>query len=795
MFRVITPTASMVFASVFISACSGDDGEWVNHAPTAYAGTDVTTHIGETVRLSGVSSADPDGDVLTFRWSLTTKPSASQAELSDPTSPRPRFTIDTAGRYEVELVVHDGALSSAADSLTVMTENSAPVAEVVSNRNVHPGEMVTLDGSRSSDADSDPLTYRWSITSQPSGSAASLSDETVVNPFFTTDLEGAYVIALLVNDGHVDSDPKSITIEAGNAAPTASAGADQQVAPGDAVQLDGTASADPEGDSITHRWSFASKPAASTAMLFDARAVNPTFTADVMGDYEVELIVNDGLLDSAPDTVRIRCGMNTAPVADAGADRSVQIGRAVTLDASGSSDADGDALTHVWRIAAKPPGSSAELSDSNAASPTLTPDVEGSYEVELVVSDGIQSSAPDAVVVAATSVPSRGSATQVAAGQFHTCVVFGRGRVRCWGIGHHGRLGYGNTDHIGDDETPASVGDVDVGGRVSSIAGGAEHTCAVLEAGTVRCWGRGSHGQLGYGNEDDIGDDETPASAGDVDVGGRVVQIAAGWRHTCALLDTGSVRCWGDASSGQLGYGNSRRIGDDETPASVGDANVGGRVASISAGAHHTCALLETGSVRCWGPSLGGQLGSGIEDSVTAAVAGDVPIGGTVTQIATAQEHTCAVLDAGNVRCWGRGDSGQLGYGNTDRIGDDEAPDTAGDVPIGGTATQIALGYFHTCAFLDSGNFRCWGIAASGQLGYGNTYIIGDDESPDTAGDVPIGGTATQLTAGIQHTCALLSTGVVRCWGDGGRAALGYGNVHVIGDDETPASVGDVPFE
>ena len=109
------------------------------------------------------------------------------------------------------------------------------------------------------------------------------------------------------------------------------------------------------------------------------------------------------------------------------------------------------------------------------------------------------------------------------------------------------------------------------------------HTCALLQGGAVRCWGQATRGALGYGNTNNIGDDETPAAAGDVNVGGPVVQLAAGSDHTCALLQGGAVRCWGEGADGQLGYGNTNDIGDDEMPASAGDVNVGGVLRTCSA--------------------------------------------------------------------------------------------------------------------------------------------------------------------------------------------------------------------
>ena len=387
-------------------------------------------------------------------------------------------------------------------------------------------------------------------------------------------------------------------------------------------------------------------------------------------------------------------------------------------------------------------------------------------------------------------------AGELSLGGEHSCFRSGGGKARCWGRGENGRLGYGNENHIGDDETPASAGDVNVGGTVNQISLGYSHTCALLNTGKVRCWGDGEYGQLGYGNENDIGDDETPADAGDVNVGGTVVQISAGGLHTCALLSTGKVRCWGYGLYGQLGYGNENDIGDGETPASAGDVNVGGTVVQISAGLYHTCALLNTGKVRCWGEGATGRLGYGnqtdIGDDEDPKDAGDVNVGGTVVQISAGYEHTCTILNTGKVRCWGEGATGRLGYGNQTDIGDDETPASAGDVNVGGTVVQISAGSFHTCALLNTRKVRCWGLAHNGRLGYGNDIDIGDGEDPAVAGDVNVGGTVTQISVGNSHTCALLNTEKVRCWGYGNSGRLGYGNADDIGDDETPASAGDV---
>ena len=399
------------------------------------------------------------------------------------------------------------------------------------------------------------------------------------------------------------------------------------------------------------------------------------------------------------------------------------------------------------------------------------------------------------------------AAARLDVGDSHTCVVLRSGAVRCWGEGDYGALGYGNTSDIGGIQTPDAFGPVDLGaGRHAvAIAAGARHTCGLLDHGQVRCWGGNQEGELGYGNYGpgtEIGDDEDPGNAGPLDLGpGRTATaITAGSAHSCAILDNGRVRCWGGGGGGALGYGDMQSIGNDELPSSAGPVNLGpGRTAvAISAGGGHTCAILDNGRLLCWGDGLYGQLGYGnmdlIGDDETPASAGPVHLGPGRTAVAVSlgYEHTCAILDDGGVRCWGDGSLGRLGYGNTDTIGDNETPGSAGEVDLGPgrTAVAISAGYEHTCAILDNGRVRCWGSGASGRLGYGNLDIVGDNETPAAAGPVDLGPgrTAVAISAGHFHTCALLDNGRVRCWGAGASGRLGYGDFNPIGDNETPAT-------
>ena len=174
------------------------------------------------------------------------------------------------------------------------------------------------------------------------------------------------------------------------------------------------------------------------------------------------------------------------------------------------------------------------------------PRVKALWPWMLVLVAAVAVALPGGALAGQAAQPSSPLAGTIAAGDFHSCVVLGPA-ARCWGFGGNGRLGYGNLTSIGDDETPGSVGPIEIGaGRtIQAISAGGNHTCALLDDGTVRCWGFGGNGRLGYVSTQDIGDNEPPASAGPVSLGGPAIAISAGEAHTCAVLEGGAVRCWG----------------------------------------------------------------------------------------------------------------------------------------------------------------------------------------------------------------------------------------------------------
>ena len=318
----VTPTLLLDLAGTYALSLVVNDGkasstasavtltaEVANAAPVANAGPAQSIVAGSAVTLDGSTSPDANGDVLTYAWTLTSKPGGSTASLGGANSAKPTFTADIAGNYVASLVVNDGSLSSAAASVTVTAAvaNVAPVANAGVAQNVSTGSVVTLDGSTSSDANGDALTYGWTLTSKPAGSTAVLSSSTSAKPTFTADAAGSYVASLTVNDGKLSSAAATVIVSAAVAdvAPVANAGVAQQVVAGAVVVLDGTGSSDANGDVLSYVWILTSKPATSVASLSSTTASKPTFTSDIPGVYVATLTVNDGRVSSAANTVTV----------------------------------------------------------------------------------------------------------------------------------------------------------------------------------------------------------------------------------------------------------------------------------------------------------------------------------------------------------------------------------------------------------------------------------------------------------------------------------------------------------
>ncbi|MEM9463647.1 MAG: hypothetical protein AAGF11_56440 [Myxococcota bacterium] len=396
--------------------------------------------------------------------------------------------------------------------------------------------------------------------------------------------------------------------------------------------------------------------------------------------------------------------------------------------------------------------------------------------------------------------------THATVGAGITCATTEDGELQCWGRNERGQLGHGNLETIGDDEFPADADPIALSGPVVEIRTNGAQTFARLADGTIHAWGQNDAAQLGLLHTMDLGDDETPATASEptaVDLGGVATALAVGASFACALRADAAVLCWGAGNHGQLGLGNIARVGDDETPQGAGTLLLGAPVVGLTAGADHACALLDSGQIRCWGANDYGQLGLGhtdpIGDDETPDQVAPVALGQDAVEVVAGGHHTCARLNSGAIRCWGQGTQGALGLGTTDHVGDDEHPHEVDAVPVGvtvgGTVVELGAGAAHTCARLDTGAVRCWGANTKGQLGYGHTQTLGAGQPLADDGDLDLGGTlAIALVTGptADHTCVRTSDDALRCWGDNNHGQLGLAHVELFGDDPNEAP-GDLP--
>ncbi len=368
-------------------------------------------------------------------------------------------------------------------------------------------------------------------------------------------------------------------------------------------------------------------------------------------------------------------------------------------------------------------------------------------------------------VVSNVPVPVSGlesGVSAIAASENHTCALMTAGGVQCWGFNLYGQLG---DDSITNRTAPVPVSGL--ASAVSAISVGGNNTCALTTSGAVKCWGSNDVGQLGNGTTTD--------SAVPVPVNGLasgVNAIAVGVNHTCVLTTTGGVKCWGDNSSGQLGDNSTTQR---NTPVQV--SGMESDMGAIALGVNHTCALTPTGGMTCWGNNSFGQLGNDAIDSNSLTPTPVSGLASGLSAIATGAFHTCALTTSAEVKCWGNNTLGQLGNGTKNNS---PFPTPADVVGLAGGVSAISGGQADTCALMAGGGVKCWGANVVGQLG--------DGTSTDRAIPVDVlvaeGGPAlsgvSAISVGATHTCALTAAAGVKCWGDNSLLQLGLGRLNDI---------------
>jgi alpha-tubulin suppressor-like RCC1 family protein len=298
--------------------------------------------------------------------------------------------------------------------------------------------------------------------------------------------------------------------------------------------------------------------------------------------------------------------------------------------------------------------------------------------------------------------------------------------------------------------------------RVIQLTAGDRYTCALLEDRTVRCWGVNSSGRLGDGT--------TMTRLRPTPVTGLagVAQVAVGYEHTCAVKTDGTVWCWGAGTNGQLGNGANN---ESDVPVQVRGVTGARRV---TLGRYHSCAVAGDARVRCWGRGV--DLGTGSIQSSNVPLEAVGVTGATDVAASSAPSgpvFTCALVTGGAVKCWGDNDTGQLGNNTRD------SSRTAVDVMGITGATALAVGGSHACVAVSNG-MRCWGEGYSGQLGDGAR-----EHRLTPVAVVGLTGVRS-IALGHRHSCAILGDGTASCWGQGGQAQLGRGVIPPIGMLESP---------
>jgi alpha-tubulin suppressor-like RCC1 family protein len=364
----------------------------------------------------------------------------------------------------------------------------------------------------------------------------------------------------------------------------------------------------------------------------------------------------------------------------------------------------------------------------------------GSGLTGLVDSIAVEHYEPAGSAEALQVICTTSGATGVTLGSGHTCSAAGTGDVYCWGLNSGGQLGDGT---IFDSTIPVQV--AGLSSDATQIAGGLEHTCALLDSGQVECWGTNFYGQLGDGTN--------TASSSPVAVSGlsNVVDLAAGNYYTCAITSSSLLHCWGRNDFGQLGDGTTT---NSNAPVLVASGMV-----QVDAGNVHACAVDTTAGLHCWGDNTFGQFG----DGTTTGSLTPTGVGIAVHDVTAGANFTC-VIPAGSppaVECAGQNSFGQLGDGTNS--------DSTTWVATGaGAVVDVMAELFHACALDASGGLKCWGRNDFGQLGDGTTL---HRNSPTT---ILTGGVARLGTGpASSHTCVVTNVGGVKCWGDNTYGQLG----------------------
>lgn len=388
-----------------------------NQAPVTVFPSVISADINESVVLDGTGSYDPDGDrrqiLMPYVYRSPNGAQTGSLSVYPLNVDSVELEASVKGVYVLGFSHSDSFSTSETAVVRFAVGDPKPTAKIFASDAISIGDEVVLSGASSTDSNGNSqggylffgtsVDFQWRLVSRPSASMATLSSESAVEPTLVLDAAGDYVFELIVEDFHAASSPTTlaITVEgAANGIPVAVANGDPNGEVGVELVLSGGSSSDPDSEVLTYQWTITSQPIASMASLGNAQSEAATLVPDIAGTYVIELIVGDGTDFSMPDSIVIDIvEENGIPIASAGEDISGEVGVEVSLVGNGSSDPDGDSLTFEWSIVSQPEGSIATLTEPLNDSATLIPDMQGDYVIALIVSDAIDSSTVDTVVV------------------------------------------------------------------------------------------------------------------------------------------------------------------------------------------------------------------------------------------------------------------------------------------------------------------------------------------------------------------------------------------------------------
>jgi len=375
-----------------------------------------------------------------------------------------------------------------------------------------------------------------------------------------------------------------------------------------------------------------------------------------------------------------------------------------------------------------------------------------------------------------------GQESTIDAGAYDSCAVMANGSARCWGKNDVGQLGNNSTTNSSVPVPVWGITGLSPETTAVSVSTGGSHSCAVMADGTVQCWGANFSGQLG--------NNSTTSSSSPVLVSGisgltpetTAVSVSTGAYNSCAVMGNGAAECWGNNMGGQLGNNSST---DSLVPVPVQDITgltPETTAVSVSTSLYHSCAVMANGSVTCWGNNGSGQLGN------NSAISSPIPVlaqnitglipASTAVIVSTGSFHTCALMGDSTVQCWGANSYGQLGTSST----------TSSLIPVlvsgisgltpEATAINVSTGDSHTCVVMVNGSAQCWGYNSNGQLGNNSTT--------NSLAPGPVSGitgfasatTAVNVSAGFEHSCAVMADGTATCWGRQRYGELGNNSIN-----------------